>query len=238
MPFNFSERKHYSIDYESLFNDINSKKILTNKRVQTEYVKAWINFLIKADQVVTEQLKTDQQILELNKHLLLEPEIFQLPMYHENNTIVIHFRASIANQIISEFKMKKDAQLINIDEFVKKDRRILWTHVNENVDSYANNQDPIIMVPFINGQYSNLVIDGNHRLTYKVKENIKSVPTLILAESSVIDYSIFSSTFDKYYYIMNNEFSYMNNESYNKNVDSYELMKKSYLADGKFKFKD
>lgn len=236
MPFNFLSKKHYSINYEELFNELNSNNFLNDEYVQSAYLSRWIEALMNADKIISEELKTKESIMKLSLSLQTEPEIFQIPMYHENITIPIHFRASIANRIIFREEKNKQAHLIDIKEFTKENSAIKWTPVNENVDSYKNAQDPIIMVPFLNGNYNYIVIDGNHRLTYKVHNNINNISAIAIAEQSVIDYSLFSSVFDKLYYIMSNEISHMYNEIYKKNTPAIELVQKSFIKDGKFKF--
>ncbi|MGL4572018.1 MAG: hypothetical protein ACRCVJ_13245 [Clostridium sp.] len=236
MPFNFSNFQHYSIDYTNLFNTLNSYNIFDNKELQTQYLKNWMHVLKEHDKILTEQLASKEDINKLILNLQSEPEIFQLPLHHESNTIFIHFRASIANLIIKHNKLESMAQHIDIHEFTKKDSKICWNPVNENVDRYVNSKGPIIMVPFYNGHHENLVIDGNHRITYKTKNNVNDIKALILAEQTTIGNSIFSSSFDKFYYIMHNEISHMVNEYHDKKTNVFELVRKSYLNEGKFKF--
>lgn len=235
MPFDFVNRRHYSVDYEKLLDELNCHEFLNDKYVQSEYFKRWIETLMNADKVITEELKTKESILKISLLLESEPEIFQMPMHHKNNDILIHFRVSFTNRIVSEEQKESGGQLIDINEFTDKDASINWTPVEENIDSYANTKEPIIMIPFLTGRYRNLVIDGNHRLTYKVKNNINDIHALIISEQSVIEQSLFSSEFDKLYYIMCNELSRMYDETHSKNTNAIELVQRSYLVDGKLK---
>ena len=235
MPFDFCSYRHYSINYSKLFDDINSKEILNNKVIQTELIKRWMESLESEDKTLSNQLKTKEDISRISLLLQSEPEVFQIPMYHKDNTILLHFRASIANQIFS--KEYEKAELIDLNEFIKENSSIMWTPAEANDKSRLDSQNPIIMVPFISGQYRALVIDGNHRLTNMVKHNINNVHALYASEQTVIECKLFSSGFDKLYYIMNNELCYMANETYiNKNVDPLKLAQKSYLNGGTFKF--
>ncbi|MCY6485896.1 hypothetical protein OW763_16415 [Clostridium aestuarii] len=234
MAFDFLNFQYYSIDYLDLFNELNSKKILSNKNIQSEYLKLWMKNLEECDKIITNQLKKKEFILKVKLNLQLEPEIFQLPMVYENNKVFIHFRVSAANEIISKYKMK--SKFVSLDEYVRKDSRINWTPVNSNVNSYSKSKEPIVMIPFLNGQYDFLVIDGNHRLTYKTKNNINDIEGIFFSEKSVIDFCLFSSVFDKLYYIMHNELNHMANATYLENEDVTQLLQKSYLKDGKFKF--
>lgn len=235
MPFDFARRKHYSIDYEDVFNDINANTILDNPNIQAQFLRMWINILKEHDQILKNQLKTREDILKLNLSLQSEPEIFQLPLHYSNTTILLHFRVSIANEILS--KKKSESNYIPLNEFTGKNSKINWTPVDITVDSYSETTDPIVMVPFLNNQYHYLVIDGNHRLTYKVKNNIDNIYGLIVSEQSVVECKIFSSSFDSFYYIMHNEINHMANETHRNRTNSLNLLEKSYLKDGRFKFK-
>lgn len=234
MPFDFTTYKPYSVNYEGMFNEINSKQILDDSYVQTHYLKRWREVLEKHDDIVTKQLSTPKAILEMQKLLQSEPEVFQIPMNFTNTEILIHFRVSIANKLIKN--SKSAAQHIPLDEFTREDGAIKWTPVDTNVDKYANSKDPIIAVPFLNNKFNTLVIDGNHRLTYKTKNNIDDIRALIISEESVIDHLLFASSFDMYYYIMHNELNHMANATHRQNAKAMEIVHKSYLTDGKFKF--
>lgn len=234
MPFDFLNFHPYSINYLKLFDEINSETILSDKNIQIEYIKIWMKTLEDHDNIIKNQLKTTESISKLSLLLQSEPEIFQLPINHQGNEILLHFRVSIANKIISEYK--SESQFIPLDEFVQEDSKIKWTPVNINVDSSSNSKEPIIIVPFLVNQYHYLVIDGNHRLTYKAKNNINDIHALIISEQTVIENSLFSSSFDKFYYIMHNELNHMANETYYKKANALELVQKSYLKDGNYKY--
>jgi hypothetical protein len=234
MPFDFYSYKPYSINYSTLFEQINSKRIFDNQLIQSQYANEWLNLLIRHDDIVVKQFSTQKQIADYQKLIRAEPEIFQHPMHFSNTNIFIHFRASIANEIVIQEKPKSSS--VCISEFIKHDTIYKWTPVGTNVDSYSSNNTPIIIVPFYNGQYSFLVIDGNHRLTYKTKNNKPNIDVLIFSEQSVINYSIFSSSFDKFYYIMHNEICHIIDEKLKYNTNDYSLIRKSYLNDGTFKF--
>lgn len=236
MPFNFAKYEHYSINFTELFKEINSKKILDDVNVQTEYLKLWKKVLVEHDAALTNQLASPRSILDLQLKLHSEPEIFQIPMNYKNTKVFLHFRVSIANKVIENEKSK--GQRIPLDEFLRKDGTIKWTPVERSVDlhSILNSNDPIIIVPFLSNQYNFLVIDGNHRLTYKAQNNIDEIYSLIISEQSVIDFSIFSSSFDKLYYIMHNEINHMANATHYQKLNAMQVVQKSYLTDGNFKF--
>lgn len=234
MPFDFINFRHYPINYSDLLNNINSKKILSDKHLQSHYLKRWMEELNYCDNILRKELNTNESITKLRLHLQLEPEIFQLPIDIETNKILLHFRVSITNEITSE--AKPQSQLIPLSEFVQEKSEFKWTPVSTNVNSYSNSNEPIVIVPFLSGQYNYLVIDGNHRLTYKTKNNIDNILALIISEQSVVEHSLFSSGFDKLFYIMYNELTRMGNETHYNKANAFQLVQKSYLIDGKFKF--
>jgi len=234
MPFDFLNYRHYSINYSNLFNELNSQKFLSDENIQIQYLEKWMEALEYHDDIIKNELKTQESILKLRLKLQSEPEIFQLPVNHKNMDVLLHFRASIANGIFP----KSEGQFIPLDEFVRKKSQFKWTPVETNVDAYSNSKEPIIVVPFLNNQYKYLVIDGNHRLTYKTKNNIDDIHALGISEQTVIEFSLFSSTFDKFYYIMFNELNHMANATHYKKANALQLIQKSYLRDGKFKFLD
>jgi hypothetical protein len=234
MPFDFVKYKHYSINYTDLFDRINSNRILNDAYVQTHYLKRWREVLEYQDAALTNQLSTEKSIFESNLRLQSEPEIFQIPIHYINTEVLLHFRVSIANSLIVNEKSK--AQYIPLDEFIRRDGTIQWNPIDTNVDSYANVKEPIIAVPFLINQYNLLVIDGNHRLTYKTRNNIDNIHALIISEQTVIEHSLFSSGFDKMYYIMHNEINHMADATNHQNISAMQIVQKSYLTDGKFKF--
>lgn len=115
---------------------------------------------------------------------------------------------------------------------------IYWTKVEENVESYAGNNQPIIAVPYFSGKNNLLVIDGNHRLTYSVKHNASGVRTLIISEQSTIEQQIFSSSFDKMFYIFNNELVRFGNKTAEGYRDDFGMIQKSYLCGKGFQFNE
>ncbi len=234
MPFDFLELKHYEVDYKELFEELNSQNLFSDRNAQNMYFMRWMEELKNCDKVIRNELNSKEDILRLSMFLRNEPEIFQLPMNHINNRIYIHFRVSIANDII---KSHGDvSQYVELNEFRSSKSEIRWNPVDRHLTSQKRT-DPILIVPYKNNQYNYLVIDGNHRITYKVNNMIDDIRATFLAEESVIDMEIFSSSFDKLYYIMMNEINHIANLHHYKNYSAERLLNMSYLVDGKFKFR-
>jgi hypothetical protein len=230
MPFDFKKFQHYSINYSELFAQLNSKKILNDSNIQANYLLLWLKYLSSYDQNNTNKLNDQRSIIEMQLKLQSEREIFQCEINYTGMKILLHFRISIANEILLPFKSQ--SQLIPVDEFISDDSEFKWTPVDTNVDSYLYTDDPIIIVPFLNGTYNYLVIDGNHRLTSKIKHNKENINAIVISEQTVIEQSLFSSGFDKYYYIMNNELERMAYQTHIKKINANEIVQKSFLNGG------
>ncbi len=233
MPFNFITFEHYSIDYKRLFNELNSQKIFNDTLIQTQYLHNWMDVLKDCDNTTKRQLNSIPKILHLRSMLSSEPEIFQNPILHEDNTIFIHFRISIMKELVEESKY--EGQPIELSEFTCENSEIRWNPVKGHLDDVYG-EKPIILIPFENNQYHHLVVDGNHRLTYKINNNQRSIKAIVFSEKSAIEHSVFSSGFDKHYYIMMNEINYISNRTHYNNSNAKELASMSFLIDGKYKF--
>lgn len=215
MPFNFLTMNHYKIDYDKLFREVNSKPILRDKEMQFQLINKWINVLKEADKKITKQLSTERNIENLKKLMLEEPEAFQLPMHHDGNDIFLHFR-------ISKIKESLNSSINQYSEFDISQiiaGKINWSSIELDKNYRPNLNHPIIIIPFLNNEYDYLVIDGNHRISYCVNNNIKKIRVLCLEEEFVKENAIFSTEFDRFYYIFMNEMSHMaiNNRKSNFN---------------------
>jgi hypothetical protein len=234
MPFDFANNKTYTIDYKGIFNEIMEQKILSDRALQFNYLNQWITVLKQHDDILMEQFSVEERILEFAIKIQSEPEIFQLPIHWKSSTMFLHFRVTIANSIIKDYYSKSED--IPIDEFQGKCQSIYWTKVEENVERYAGNNTPIITVPYLSGKCDLLVIDGNHRITHALKNNISNIKTMIISEQSVIEQQIFSSSFDKLLYVFNNELCRFGNETMEGKNNDWNLIEKSYLCGKGFQF--
>lgn len=234
MPFDFVNKELYKINYNNLFEEIMEKNILSDKILQYKYILEWINALKESDDIISKQLSTKKSVLEYMDNVQSEPEIFQFPILFRANTAFIHFRATIANQILEKFFSK----FVNVprDAFVGDNANIYWTEVEDSVELYSFNTKPIIVVPYLCGKYNYLVIDGNHRLTSLMQNNASFVRSMLLTERTVIVNELFSSNFDMLLYIFNNELCRFSNESVKINCNEYQLMNKSFLCGKGFQF--
>ena len=78
---------------------------------------------------------------------------------------------------------------------------------------------PIIIAPLtVDKFYQWLVIDGNHRITHAIAEREKSVKAFSLDPNALVEGNLFSTGFDKFLYIFQNEMialaSYIHRDGY------------------------
>lgn len=236
MPFDFAKHKVYTLEYSRLFDEIMKQKILSNRVIQAQYLSQWMVLLKQHDNVLQKQFSTQKDISKFVVKIQSEPEIFQLPIHWKSATLFLHFRVSIANEISKVYYSQ--SELLPITEFQGNNQRVYWTRVEENVEGYAGNNQPIIAVPYFSGKYSLLIIDGNHRLTYSVNHNIENIQTLIISETSAIEQRIFSSSFDLLLYIFNNEIVRLESIVSEGTGNDLELLQKSYLCGRGFQFEE
>lgn len=236
MPFDFRNYKTYNIDYPALFDEINAKKIFSNRELQIQYISKWLQVLIHYDEILLKQFYDQNSIKEYILKMQNEPEIFQLPINWDSTNIMLHFRVSIANELLKDFHSQSEE--LFLEDFIGEKQTVYWSEVEDNVEKYFAANEPVIIVPFLSGKTSLLVIDGNHRITYKKRHNITIIPSLIMTEHLVIETKIFSSSFDEYYYIFHNEVNRIENELRNGTTSEAELINKSFLMGRGYRFFD
>ena len=104
MPFDFMKHEVYTIDYDTLFDEIMEQNILSRKDLQSEYVRKWICILKHHDDILTKQFNNKRAIMDFIVKVQSEPEIFQLPIHWKfGGTTFLHFRVTIANEISKEY---------------------------------------------------------------------------------------------------------------------------------------
>ncbi|MCO7125132.1 hypothetical protein NIE88_05000 [Sporolactobacillus shoreicorticis] len=234
MPFDYVNFRIYEIDYHKFFNEIKSKKILLDNKLQEIYLRRWVGKLRKHDEILKKQFSTKSLVEDYISKVQNEREIFQLPTNWGINKVLIHFRVSIANQLVKNYYPQ--SQMIPITEFQGGNQSIYWTKVTGDTKKYAGSNNPIIVVPYFSNGYHYLVIDGNHRITYKLKHNTQKIATLFISEYTVIEEHLFSSSFDELFYIFNNELVRFASASIERNYSAEQLFNKSYLSGKGFQF--
>jgi len=236
MPFNFPELTTYSIDYSKLFQHFSNLPILNNSQLQKAFIENWLKELKIHDKALVDALNSPEKIKNYAEKSLAynELEVFQQSLTMGDVEIFIHFRVSALLQIINMHGPVESTK-ITLTEFTNEKTQYVWNPV-ETDPTYPTNNEPVLIVPLLNGQYNFLVIDGNHRVSSAVKAEFKYIETLTLAESSVIDLEIFSSSFDKLFYTFFNEMGHLANKRNYENLTDNELLRFSYLNNGEYKF--
>lgn len=144
----------------------------------------------------------------------------------------IHFRVSRIIQMIEQSGASLDNAInIDIKEFTDKNMRINWIPTTDIVKIKTQ---PIIIAPLtVDKFYQWLVIDGNHRITHAIAEREKSVKAFSLDPNALVEGNLFSTGFDKFLYIFQNEMialaSYIHRDGYSDE----EAIKLAYFCSGK-----
>lgn len=229
MPFDFLSHNLYTINYEEFLTKSIEIFPAKDKNLKYQYFKKWINLLKTLDDqcqnyVLTNELKVMQNILNL--------QIFQfkIPIY-DNTSNIAEFHFNIDN-VIAKLKFvlsQKDLKgiSVSIDKFVENDSQIKWDEASSTV--LRSNSLPLLIVPFLFGQFDYLVIDGNHRLTNAIKIQEKQINAIFISSVVLQDQQIFMSRFDQLFYLFNYEIVHFANEIYYDNLPFEHLLKKSLL---------
>ena len=229
MPFDFLNQTLYSINYEEVL--IKSIDIfpVKDKNSKYHYFKNWIN-LLKTwdDQCQNYVLNNDITVMRG----ILDSQIFQfkIPMYdNTNNTAGFHFNIDTVISKLKSVLSQKDLEglSIPIDKFTEDESRIKWDKVSSTI--LRNNSLPLIIVPFLFGQFDYLLIDGNHRLTNAIKNKEKQIDAIFISNIVLQDPQIFMSRFDQLFYFFNYEIVDFANKIYFDNLSFEQLLTNSLL---------
>lgn len=239
MPFDFINLKTYSIDYDTLFESLKTVPFLENQDWKEQYLSYWKKVLIDLDANAIETFNTPEKISDYNRriHEAKETEIFQQEFTFSTSKVKVyfHYRISIIFQILAATYSTGSAPEIELADFTNQNTPIKWSKVPVNKNRKFNNE-PVFLVPFLNGQYKELLIDGNHRVSQAIELGKKKIKAFPFHESSVIDFELFCHRFDLFLYVFQNEINHFaNHKAYNKMTDE-ELLEKSYLLGNGFQF--
>jgi hypothetical protein len=204
-----------------------SKAVLSDKKMQERYMQEWFSKLQEADYILKEQMKSPESIIRCKLEMQKEPENFQFPLYFDNNIVYIHFRVSYLNELCRINEL--ESEQIAIEEFIGNKQSIYWSPRSTDVESYAGFTTPIIIVPFLINNQKQLVINGNHRLTYAQKHKYTSIPSLCISANSLIDTKCFSSYFDILFYIFYNEIAIFSDLTVNTKAGVNAIIQASHL---------
>lgn len=232
MPVNYLTHEIYSVNYEKLFNELMENPFLDNVKLQSDYLKFWIEQLKQQDQVEVKQFKDKNFTQLMLKENLEAPEKYMLELVYKSGTINIFFRVSRILQLTKSISDSKDMiQYLPMSDFVKENSFIKWdkTDCLNKIKS-----EPILLVPLTMDRYIKLVtIDGNHRLTVWTNNKKKDIPCLILDGQWIIDNNMICSGFSKLMYIFQNEIVALGTYTKRDHINSVLLMNKTFFKTGK-----
>lgn len=232
MPVNYLTHEIYSINYEKLFNELMENLILDNVKLQSDYLKCWIEQLKQQDQIEVKQIKDKNFTQLMLKEDLEEPEKYMLELVYKSGRINIFFRVSRILQLIKLMPANKDMiQYLSKSDFLKASSYIKWNKTDclNHVKS-----DPILLVPLTIDKYIKFVtIDGNHRLTAWENDIKKDIPCFILDGQWIIDNNMICSGFSKLMYIFQNEIVALGTYTKRDHINSISLINKIFFKTGK-----
>lgn len=243
MSFDYVKFKPYTVNYMNLVSYLNQFNIFSDKNMQRAYLLSWVQLLKSDEEAINRDLKDPEKLKQILLTPNTEPETFQYPVSYGGETIQFHFRISAANKLLSNYNHLGTP--IPTSEFEDPKSNTLWTPVDKNtllnheikILKRISDADPILMVPFSNGQYDYLVIDGNHRITYSIQNKITELKNLVISEESVIEHQLMFSSFDIHMYILHNEINHLGKLTLKGDLSPLEISRKSFLVDGVFKFR-
>ena len=232
MPVDFMSDKIYKVDYTAWKRELSQMPIFDSGEVQKIYLDKWMEILKAQDGFACRDYNNPKMKMLMLKEKMEAPENFQIPVNYETNTMFIHFRVSRIIQMIEQSGASLDNAInIDIKEFTDKNMRINWTPTTDIVKIKTQ---PIIIAPLtVDKFFQWLVIDGNHRITHAIAEREKSVKAFSLDPNALVEGNLFSTGFDKFLYIFQNEMialaSYIHRDGYSDE----EAIKLAYFCSGK-----
>ena len=232
MPVDFMSDKIYKVDYTAWKRELSQMPIFDSGEVQKIYLDKWMEILKAQDGFACRDYNNPKMKMLMLKEKMEAPENFQIPVNYETNTMFIHFRVSRIIQMIEQSGASLDNAInIDIKEFTDKNMRINWTPTTDIVK--IKTQSIIIAPLTVDKFYQWLVIDGNHRITHAIAEREKSVKAFSLDPNALVEGNLFSTGFDKFLYIFQNEMialaSYIHRDGYSDE----EAIKLAYFCSGK-----
>lgn len=231
MPFNFTNHEAYKVNYSNLFKHIMDSELLRDKDLQSIFINKWLEVLKEHDTILLNNLNTPQKIAALKANILkseTDDEIFQQHIIFKDTSVFIHFRITPILHALNHANIStEDIKAIPLNNLIRSDSQFLWHDVDMPYSPTIEN--PIIIVPYLNGQYNFLVIDGNKRISSAMRQNKKSINSVTLAEEYITDSNFFSSSFDKLFYMFNNEIVNIGNQKHYNNLSDTDLIKLSVL---------
>lgn len=233
MPVDITLLKSYSINYPELFKFIHQQKIFNDPTFQKEYIEAWIDELKFADKQTLDIFDPSFDMIKFLQNLEKEGECFQQEINYSFSNVLIQYRILRLIELIKQTDYTNHISFGSYRDFSSKSR-VHWTPVDSNTN--IKSTFPILVVEFLSNKADSLVIDGNHRLTHYVKAKSTKIPILNINPQTLIEYDLFSTSFDKLYYIFHNELVKLANFRHFDNLNDMQLFSLSYLKNYTYNF--
>ena len=232
MPVDFMLEKMYKVDYKAWKRELSKAPIFGSKEIQKIYLDKWMEILKEQDGFACRDYDNPEIKMLMLKEKKEAPENFQIPINYEKNAMFIHFRVSRIIQMIEQSGVSLENTIdIDIKEFTDKNTRINWTPTTDIVKVKTQ---PIIIVPLtVDKFYQWLVIDGNHRITHAITERERSIKAFPLDPDFLVEANLFSTGFDKFLYIFQNEIMALASYIHMDGYSDEEAIKLAYFCSRK-----
>lgn len=225
MPIDLSTQKEYKINYNAIFDIINSYSIFNDIVFQNCFTNKWIQLLKNQDNV---DLKN-----EVAKKY--SGDFFQHTVIFPNFKVFINFDITSIEMFYKQNLLKFKYHSIQMSRFIFSED-IHWTKNEKlvngyNEEDYIKSEFPIYIVPIYSFPDLFLVIDGNHRLTFKAKHNINYINEVCFDFYTVANNNFFVTEFDKLFWILKAELFFMYKyKNLYPNINDEDLFSYSFLV--------
>lgn len=236
MPYNFNNKYTYTINYNKLYSFLIEKNILFDKDENEKYIKQWIHKLKVEDEKLLKAANTIMGEFMLWSVFPSEnSQYYEFEFNISDIKIKIHFNIGTIHTLINEKILTPTTKKHSVNKLINSNK-VRFTYEDLEV-GYIPSGKPIIKAE--NHCYSDFwIIDGNHRLTYAIENNLRRISVSTLKASDIINTSnhCFATEFDRLCYIMMNEFYYLGVLQIRRGLSASEAIKYSYLNLNYFPF--
>jgi len=164
MPYDFHKHKKYSFDFIATCQPLLRDEYFKD---QVEYVNKWSHVFKTLEQL--DDTRRTSVINELDKN-----EFYQFKINFDNQSFMLQFNVETIKNDVLKMPQYYTVQKISTVHFgiSGSPAKILYTQEQKST-SIKNN--PIIICPLNIGDAEFVVIDGNHRISEKIRNNDKVI---------------------------------------------------------------
>lgn len=230
MPYDFLKYHPYKIDYSNFQKNLMSAFLSPTTKLKIKYLSTWVDILENADSKVC--VDFDESFnSDINYFPSLQFYQFKMSLFNDSrNCASIHFNIdNLEEKLLLELSSSENV-IVEISEFAESDSAIKWDSIpNHENFAFKNNRLPILIVPFLLGQYNYLVVDGNHRLSYAINNKQNLIKAIFISLSQITEPGLFMSRFDYYFYLFNYEIVDFCNKILNEKMVLDQLIESSFI---------